>query len=685
MSDPEGRPLELISVIDDIDERRRITEQLRESEAMLAEVGRHLPSALIVYQRQADGRTGLSYASPRLREMMEMAADDQRDPSRVMRERIEPDLRPGIDQALARSAAALTELQMDFPVNLPQGGERWMTVRSTPRRGDDGSMSWYGVVTDITERKRTERRLHDRDALLRSLGRNMPGAIYKLVSRNGGRPHLEFISERATELFELEACQAGPDWSAQYSRIHPDDVPMVKRLTAEALRPDAPLAALRYEYRVLLPRKGLRWLGGQVEPQQEADGSIAWYGYTADITEYKLYQAALISAEAAESANRAKSEFLSRMSHELRTPLNAVICFAQLLQMDAGHPLVPEQRHRVGLIEQAGAHLLAMIGDVLDLSRIEAGSLPLSMESVPVGKLAQDAAGLMSETARLAQVQLLPIEVPPALHVWADLVRLRQVLVNLLSNAVKYNRPGGTVQVRAWADGARVFLAVQDTGQGLSEEQRRHLFEPFNRLGAESGPVEGTGIGLVIVRRLVELMQGQVTVRSAPGLGTTFTVELPLAHPLPAPDLSATAPKGASLAMSTPSSARTATLLYAEDNEVNVTLVEQIVTLRPEWALRVATSGRQALVLAHELQPDLILLDMHLGDMTGFDVVTALDQDAALARIPRVALSADAMPDQLHAARLRGFKAYLTKPLDVMALLDCLDQHLAPTASGTPA
>src|SRR5690606_29472199 len=155
------------------------------------------------------------------------------------RERIEPGLRPGLDQAVARSAAALTELQMDFPVNLPQSGERWMTVRSTPRREADGSVSWYGVVTDITERKRTERRLHDRDALLRSLGRNMPGAIYKLVSRDGGRPHLEFISERAAELFELEPCPTSPDWSAQYSRIHPDDVPMIQRLTAEALKPGA--------------------------------------------------------------------------------------------------------------------------------------------------------------------------------------------------------------------------------------------------------------------------------------------------------------------------------------------------------------------------------------------------------------------------------------------------------------
>ncbi len=673
-SDAQGQPLELISVIDDIDERRRINEELRASEAMLQEVGRHLPSALTVYKRYPDGRDGTAYSSPRLRELFEIGPDDPRNPTDIVRELIAHELRPALDQEVRRSAHTMTEMQLDFPVTLPSSGERWMTVRSSPRRESDGSMAWYGVVTDITDRKLTERRLRERDTLLSSLGRNMPGAIYKLTAGPEGQPLLKYISERAADLYELVPDQLNKDWALHYTRVHPDDLPAVRRMGIDAMKPDATLAPVRYEYRVLLPRKGLRWLGGQAEPQQEPDGSIAWYGYTADITEHKLYQDALVSAEAAESANRAKSEFLSRMSHELRTPLNAVIGFAQLLRMDRSHPLDTEQRQRVDLIEQAGAHLLAMIGDVLDLSRIEAGSLPLSMEAVQLDRLARDATSLISEAARGSDIQLLPPDVHPALHVWADLVRLRQVLVNLLSNAVKYNRPGGTVQVRAWPEGTQVRLSVTDTGVGLSPAQQQHLFEPFNRLGAESSAVEGTGIGLVIVRRLVELMQGQVSVVSQQGQGSTFTIELPLAQALPRLDEALVLPSASAPAAP---GARTATLLYAEDNAVNVALVEQVVSLRPDWNLTVASSGRRALAMARELQPDLLLLDMHLGDMTGFEVANELDKDDALARIPRVALSADAMPDQMHAARLRGFQEYLTKPLDVLALLDCLDRQMA--------
>ena len=252
----------------------------------------------------------------------------------------------------------------------------------------------------------------------------------------------------------------------------------------------------------------------------------------------------------------------------------------------------------------------------------------------------------------------------------ADRVRLRQVLVNLLSNAVKYNRPGGEVCVAVRMESeARVLLEVTDTGVGLSESQIAHLFEPFNRLGAEHSGVEGTGIGLVIVHRLVELMGGTITVRSQAGQGTTFSLSLPAAEVDLASDHGV-------LDEALPES-RQATILYAEDNEINVLLVRQILELRPSWKLEVAHSGAEALKLVNQIQPDLLLLDMHLGDMTGFELAELLDQNPALQGVTKVALSADAMPDRVHAARTKGFSAYLTKPLDVAALLRCLDEHLA--------
>jgi len=252
----------------------------------------------------------------------------------------------------------------------------------------------------------------------------------------------------------------------------------------------------------------------------------------------------------------------------------------------------------------------------------------------------------------------------------ADRVRVRQVLVNLLSNAIKYNRQGGRVKLRALRDGPDVLIAVQDTGIGMNDTQLAHLFEPFNRLGVEQSGIEGSGIGLVIVHRLITLMNGTIEVSSRSGEGSTFCVRLPAADIEPAP--SDQIPLETNDLFNRP-----ATILYAEDNEVNVALVHQIVKLRPNWRLLVALNGQRALDLARRSLPDLMLIDMHLGDMTGLQLAAELDKDEMTSRIPRVALSADAMPDRIHAARTNGFKAYLTKPLDVLALLRCLDENLS--------
>jgi len=517
-----------------------------------------------------------------------------------------------------------------------------------------------------------ERRLRDLEALLDSLGRNIPGLLYKVViPTDGSGPQVKYIHEKVIDFYEYDTSQP-LSWASHYSRIHPDDIDKIKALAQVA--PDEENMLLRYEYRVILPKKGLRWLAGQSISIREPNGDIAWYGYTADITEQKLYADAIITAEAAERANRAKSEFLSRMSHELRTPLNAIIGFAQLLQMDRSHVFGADHRRRVDLIEKAGQHLLSMLGDVLDLSRIEAGGLPLFVESVDIGLLADEAVNLVSTLARANHIQIDTSSVSAHAYALADRVRVRQVLVNLLSNAIKYNRPGGHVTLRAQRDGQEVIIEVQDTGIGMSAAQLAHLFEPFNRLGVEHSGIEGSGIGLVIVRRLITLMHGRIDVRSQSGQGSTFSLRLPLAEHEPEP--SDQVPLEDDDARNRP-----ATILYAEDNEVNVALVHQIVKLRPNWRLLVALNGQRALDMARRNLPDLMLIDMHLGDMTGLELAAELDREETTSRIPRVALSADAMPDTIHAARVHGFKAYLTKPLDVLALLRCLDENLSPSGN----
>jgi signal transduction histidine kinase len=401
-----------------------------------------------------------------------------------------------------------------------------------------------------------------------------------------------------------------------------------------------------------------------------------------DASERIRMQEALGSAEAAEKASKAKTEFLSRMSHELRTPLNAMLGFAQLLRVDPRNPLNDAQRQKVEYIERAGSHLLAMMSDVLDLSRIEAGSLPMNLTAVPVPALLDEAAAMVSNQAATAQLQLTLNKPDAPLLVQADQVRLRQVLLNLLSNAIKYNQPGGRVMLEAMPVDNQLVFTVTDTGRGLRAEQLDHLFEPFNRLGAERTAIEGTGIGLVIVKRLLDLMGGRIEVSSTEGQGSSFRVWLPQASPH-----DSTSPWQAPAIDGGPAGLRgepqlgQRTVLYAEDNAVNVEVMRQVMRMRPQWHLEVATNGQMAITMAQAHPPDLLLLDIHLGDMSGLDVSDTLAHSPATASIPRVALSADAMPDQIQQAHERGFVAYLTKPLDVARFLNLLDscgRHLRP-------
>jgi signal transduction histidine kinase len=392
---------------------------------------------------------------------------------------------------------------------------------------------------------------------------------------------------------------------------------------------------------------------------------------------------ALVAAEAAHRANAAKTEFLSRMSHELRTPLNAVLGFAQLLQLDAKTPLSTLQALHVGHIERAGSHLLAMIDDVLDLSRIESGNLPMAMDTVRVEQVVQESIALVAPTAAQAGLQLEvagpQAQERPCSLVRADRLRLRQVLVNLLSNAVKYNRRGGDISVQ-WScldDSRQVAIDVSDSGIGLTDEQLAHLFEPFNRLGAERTKVDGTGIGLVISRRLVHSMGGEIEVSSVAGVGSRFRVLLPAA-PASSAGSPPTEPGALVPGAATGPEVARRTVLYADDNALNVEVALAILQTRADLRVVVARSGRSALEVAQRDPPDLMLLDMHLGDMTGVQLLQRFAADPVLAQVPCVAVSADAMPLAIAEAERAGFKAYLTKPLNVRTFLGCVDRMLKP-------
>lgn len=380
----------------------------------------------------------------------------------------------------------------------------------------------------------------------------------------------------------------------------------------------------------------------------------------------------------AERANHSKSEFLSRMSHELRTPLNAILGFGQLLEISAQEP---KQQRQVGHILSAGKHLLSLINEILDLSRVESGQMTLSLEPVPLTELVEESLSLVRPLAEAHGVRLAP---PPALHrgchVRADRTRLRQVLINLLSNGIKYNRPGGDLTVhidllphsQAGTSGPdTVRLRVQDAGMGLTLEQQARLFTPFERLDADDRHIEGTGIGLALSKRLVDLMGGQIGVESQLGQGSTFWISL--THCEGSATQSATEP---SLEHTEPSRAPASadhlpdcTILCIEDNELNLQLIDHLLGRRPGMHLLCANTPLQGLRMAHELRPHIILLDIHLPDMDGYEVIARLRADPDTAAIPVLAVTAHAMPGDAARVRTAGFAGYITKPINVATLL----------------
>ncbi len=551
----------------------------------------------------------------------------------------------------------------------PDGSSVWVELSATPMLDAQGRFAHtVTVVLDIDRKKRAEAALREREALFTKLANHVPGMLCQFHVAPDGQASVPYCSAGVRTLFEHEPEALRANGRLMIERV----VKGQRRGVWESLEASGrDLCDWHREFEVELPQAGRRWLEGQAAAERLPDGSTTWHGYITDVTERKRFDAALLNARAAERANAAKTEFLSRMSHELRTPLNAVLGFSQLLRGDIQQPLQETQRTRVDHIERAGQHLLAMIGDVLDLSRIESGHLPLALQPLLLRTLIEESFALVAPSARASGVALLSRAGDPPLHALADPMRLRQVLVNLMSNAVKYNHSGGRVTVEVEPRGSdAVRLTVSDTGIGLSAEQQAQLFEPFNRLGAERSGIEGTGLGLAITRRLVELMSGTITVASAPGRGSSFAVTLPRSEPRPAAD--APVAPGASVRGTALHS-----VLYAEDNDLNIELVRQLLLLRSGCELRIARSGREAIASARTAPPDLLLIDMHLGDMTGLDVLAALHSEPRLAGVPRIALSADALPDRVRAAREQGFDDYLTKPVDMAELLACLDRHLA--------
>ncbi len=377
----------------------------------------------------------------------------------------------------------------------------------------------------------------------------------------------------------------------------------------------------------------------------------------------------------AEKANLAKSEFLSSMSHELRSPLNAILGFAQLMESGSPAP-APAQKESIEQILQAGWYLLALINEILDLALIESGKLSLSLEPMSLDEVLGDCQAMIEPQAQVGGIRVIFPQWSSPVYINADRTRVKQVFINLLSNAIKYNRVGGRVEVHSEAGAAgRIRISFQDTGEGLSADKLAQLFQPFNRLGQEDGIEEGTGIGLVVSKRLVELMGGEIGAQSTVGVGSVFWVELDAAY---APSLLCSVAEAPALVpVVARANAQRRSLLCVEDNPANLMLVEKLMARRPDIRLLTARDGARGIEIARAEQPDVILMDINLPGIGGIQAMAILAQFPETRLIPVIALSANAMPRDIERGLEAGFFRYLTKPIRVTEFMDTLDTALA--------
>jgi PAS domain S-box-containing protein len=521
------------------------------------------------------------------------------------------------------------------------------------------------LQAEVAQRQRTALALRESQQRLRNILDHAPiGVAY---TDTEGR-----IREANPYLRELLGTTSARLTGVPMARLlHPDDREAEAQARACLLEGEVPMARARLRCKAADGRLIATRASISVLRSAKGDQPRRMVWVIEDITEHLALEEAQRAREGAEAANQAKSEFLSRMSHELRTPLNALLGFTQLLELDRKQALAPHQLDWTAQMRQAGWHLLHMINDTLDLARIESGHVELEPRTLDLSELVGAAQVLVQQAAEKRRIR---IEVHLGLGAQAvigDATRVKQILTNLLSNAVKYNVEGGSVIVASrMADEGRIALDVIDTGAGMNPQQVAQLFQPFNRLGQAGGPVEGTGIGLVISLRLAELMGGTLHARSAVGMGSTFTLELPRAAVARAPRLADDDD------LVEPAAYRRRVIHYVEDNETNAEVMRGILALRPQVELEISTLGLDGLAAIKRRRPSLVLLDMQLPDIDGLELLRHLQAGADTSDIPVIVVSADATEARISQAIAAGATHYLTKPVNVPTFLAAVDSVL---------
>lgn len=613
------------------------------------------------------------FVSPRLREML---GYDEAEFNGIiedsLRTLVHPDDLPGYLERL-NTALAFPETIYESEQRLRQksGHYKWFETKGRVAADENGeAIQMSGLIMDITDRKEMETSLSDATERAIRAERRLLGAVNslkdafaiydaedKLVMFNEAyrkdRARIADLIKPGTTFEEVIRA------SIKQGRF-PEALGREEEWIQERLQ-DHRNADRSIEHRL----DDGRWM--RVSEQKTPDGDTV--GVRVDVTLFKQAQ------EIAENANKAKSEFLSSMSHELRTPLNAILGFGQLLRNDGKNPLSDAQKRAVKHILNSGSHLLTLIDEVLDLAKVEAGQERMSIENTDMSDVIESCMSLVQSTADEYGIQIIEELDTECSTVLADYTRMKQVIVNLLTNAIKYNDENGTVTLATECLGGKTRVTVTDTGPGIPAEKHEELFQPFCRLGAETTEIEGTGIGLTICKRLIELMDGSIGVESKLGEGSTFWIELPTATEptVTAVPIETVVPQSITQKSAPTSASGHFGVLYVEDNPTNIRLMEQIIDLVPDAELTSTHTAENALEMVSSLDPDLILMDINLPGMNGIQALNRLKASPDTASKPVIAISADAIPESIQRGLEAGFHAYLTKPIRVDEILDIIE------------
>jgi PAS domain S-box-containing protein len=572
-----------------------------------------------------------------------------------------------VQKAIVSRQSLLSKI---YALRRPDGQLRWVELSAHPLRLHPKNPTPSVVLTfkDITQQRFADQALSTAEERWKFALEGSGDGVWDWNTQT----NKVFYSARWKMMMGYAESEIGDSVEEWTSRIHADDLPRMMTELRKHLRGETPL--YQSEHRVRHRNGTDLWIldRGRVVSTNAHGRPVRMVGTHSDITAAKRAEQALREKQTAEMANQAKTQFLSRMSHEMRTPLNAVIGFSQLMRMGTHSQQAVNSNDYADHIFHAGQHLLALINDVLDLQKVEEGRLSLDIGAVDLTLTISSVIELLSPEAKERRVYF---EKTPRSSVWvkADAQRLRQVLINIVSNAVKYNLPGGTVRFSLTdQQPGRLKLCIQDGGAGMNEAQMRRLFHPFDRLGQETSSIEGTGLGLIIARSLMQAIGGNLEVQSSPGRGTRVYIELLRDKaPNPQTDSHPECTDNVGIVSTTKTPLR---MLYVEDNKINAILFESALGLHQNQVeLRIAEDGEQALAIATDWLPEVLVLDAHLPGMTGFDVLRLLRAVPGLSTVPAYMCSADAMAKDVQRAYEAGFVGYWTKPIDITAVLSDID------------